>query len=99
VRSTEPVHAHCLGRAKLVILLNHHPQQIRDPIRGDVDVLAGLRAEAIVPILGGQEIARVYEFTESFVHEARRAATRAGASLSSQGYCPRNLSTEEFQPN
>lgn len=52
-------------RIASVILLNHHPQQLRDPIRRDVDVLAGLRAEAIVPILRSLVVACMYEFTES----------------------------------
>src|SRR5262245_862243 len=53
-----------------VVLFDHHPQQLRDAVDRHVDVLTGLGAEAIVPALGRQVIAIVYEFTEPIVHEA-----------------------------
>jgi hypothetical protein len=74
-----------------VVLFDHHRQQLRDPIRRYVDVLAGLRAEAIVPIFRRPVIAIVYEFTEPLVNEARSAPTRAGASLGSQRNCSQSL--------
>jgi len=40
-----------------IVLFNHHPQQLRNPVRRDVDVLTRLSAEAVVPILRRQVIA------------------------------------------
>ena len=54
-----------------VVLLNHHAQQLRDPVRSHVDVLTRLRAEAVVPVLRVRVIAIVYELTESLVQLIR----------------------------
>ena len=61
-----------------VVLFDHHRQQLRDPIRRYVDVLSGLRAEAIVPIFRRPVIAIVYEFTEPLVNEAVSPQTAIG---------------------
>lgn len=69
-----------------VVLFDHHPQQLRDPIRGHIDALPGLRAEVVIPHRGIGVKPVGFEFRESLVYEARCAPTAAGATFRSQGH-------------
>src|SRR6185369_11403828 len=48
-----PIAASCRPQIDLsIVLFNHQSQQLRNAVRRHIGVLAGLRAEAVVPILG-----------------------------------------------